>query len=243
MKKPLLFACLLCIGLFAARSLPAQQVAPGSPQPALGSPQPALSAQAPFWSEIADFKRRDSLHHPPSNAILFVGSSSFRKWTNVQADFPGYTIINRGFGGSTLDDVIHYAGDIIYPYKPKQVVIYCGDNDLASDRKVSGKKVYKKFGHLYDLIRKHLGNDVDILYVSIKPSPSREKLMPEMERANDMIRNFMAQRSHASFVDVYHLMLNAQGHPMDDLFIGDKLHMSEKGYKLWQQAILPYLDK
>ena len=102
--------------------------------------------------------------------------------------------------------------------------------------------MYKKFEHLYDLIRKHLGN-VDILYVSIKPSPSREKLMPEMEQANDLIHNFMAERSHAAFVDVYHLMLNAQGHPMDDLFIGDKLHMSDKGYKIWQQAILPYLDK
>src|SRR5579864_7355031 len=77
-----------------------------------------VRAQPPFWNEIAEFKHRDSLQHPPSGAILFVGSSSFRKWTNVQADFPGYTIINRGFGGSTLDDVIRYAGDIIYPYHP-----------------------------------------------------------------------------------------------------------------------------
>jgi len=233
MKKPLTAAYLFLFFLLTARSLPAQGPV---------ASQPTLSAQPPFWNEIAEFKRRDSLQHPPANAILFVGSSSFRKWTNVQTDFPGYTIINRGFGGSTLDDVIHYAGDIIYPYRPKQVVIYCGDNDLAADRKMSGKKVYKKFEHLYDLIRKHLGN-VDILYVSIKPSPSREKLMPEMELANDLIHNFMAEHSHAAFVDVYHLMLNAQGHPMDDLFIGDKLHMSDKGYKIWQQAILPYLDK
>jgi len=158
----------------------------------------------------------------------------------VQNDFPGYAIINRGFGGSTLDDVIRYAKDIIYPYRPKEVVIYCGDNDLAAGK--SAKKVYKRFVKLYDMIRKRLGN-IDIVYVSIKPSPSREKLMPEMEQANDLIRNFIAQRSHASFVDVYHLMLNQQGHPIDNLFVGDKLHMNEKGYKIWQQAILPYLDK
>jgi lysophospholipase L1-like esterase len=234
MKKHLLFACLVLILLYTAQSLPAQ--------PAPVSSQSVLAAQPPFWNEIAEFKRKDSLQHPPVNAILFVGSSSFRKWNSIQADFPGYPIINRGFGGSGFDDLIHYAGDIIYPYRPKQVVIYCGDNDLASDEKVSGREVYKKFQHLYDLIRKHLGN-VDILYVSIKPSPSREKLMPEMELANDLIHNFMASHSHAAFVDVYHLMLNAQGHPMDDLFIGDKLHMNEKGYKLWQQAIQPYLDK
>ena len=236
MKRPLTVVYLLSILFFAVQRLPAQ--APVAAQPVVSPP--AISSQPPFWNEIAEFKRRDSLRHPPANAILFVGSSSFRKWTSVQADFPGYPIINRGFGGSTFDDVIRYAGDIIYPYRPKQVVIYCGDNDLFADPR--GKKVYKKFVRLYDLIRKHLG-DVDIVYVSIKPSPSRERLMPEMERANDLIRNFIAERSHASFVDVYHLMLNAQGHPMDDLFVGDKLHMNEKGYKLWQQALLPYLDK
>jgi lysophospholipase L1-like esterase len=200
----------------------------------------AQMKQPPFWNEIAEFKKKDSIQRPPANAILFVGSSSFQKWTAIHSDFPGYTIINRGFGGSMLEDVIRYAGEIIYPYRPKEVVVYCGDNDVAAGR--SAKKVYKHFVKLYDMIRKRLGN-IDIIFVSIKPSPSREGLMPVMEQANDLIRNFMAQRSHASFVDVYHLMLNPQGRPMENLFVGDRLHMNEKGYKIWQQAILPYLDK
>src|SRR5579872_278157 len=183
----------------------------------------------PFADEIQAFKNQDKLNPPPSNAILFVGSSSFRKWTDINNYFPGFTIINRGFGGSTFPDVIRYAGDIIYPYHPKQVVIYCGDNDLVMHN-MNGKKVYKRFEQLYEMIRKHLG-EIDVVYVSIKPSPNRVNLMPEMEQANDMIRNFMAQRSHASFVDVYHLMLNAQGQPMENLFVGDRLHMNEKGYK------------
>jgi lysophospholipase L1-like esterase len=212
-------------------------VAPANAQTVPQNQQPT---QPPFWNEIAEFKHHDSIQRPPASPILFVGSSSFRKWTGVQNDFPGYPIINRGFGGSTFDDVIRYAGDIIYPYHPKEVVIYCGDNDLAAGR--SAKKVYKRFVKLYDMIRKRLGN-IDIVFVSIKPSPSREKLMPEMEQANDLIRNFIAERSHASFVDVYHLMLNPQGHPIDNLFVADKLHMNEKGYKIWQQALLPYLDK
>jgi lysophospholipase L1-like esterase len=232
----MLFLLLFCGG----GELHAQTSDPVQVQPAVAA---AASSQPPFWNEIAEFKRRDSIQRPPANAILFVGSSSFRKWTNVQDYFPGYNIINRGFGGSMFDDVIRYAPAIIYPYHPRQVVVYCGDNDLASDKKMTGKKVYKKFVKLYDMIRKRLGNDVDILYVSIKPSPSRENLMPEMEQANDLIHNFMAQRAHAAFVDVYHLMLGPDGRPMDNLFVGDKLHMNEKGYKIWQQAILPYLDK
>ena len=244
---------LLCLVLLSLGwQLPAQSPPPVQPaasaQPGAGAPpggagQPGITPQPPLWNEIAEFKHRGSIQRPPANAILFVGSSSFRKWTNVQEYFPGYTIINRGFGGSTLDDVMRYAKDIIYPYHPKQVVVYCGDNDLASNKKMTGKKVYKKFVRLYEMIRKRLGNDVDILYVSIKPSPSREGLMPEMEQANDLIRNFIAQRAHAAFVDVYHLMLTPEGRPIDNLFVGDKLHMNEKGYKIWQQAILPYLDK
>lgn len=233
MLKSLITLLVICAGF----GLEAQ---PPSVVQAAVTPQVAVSP--PFWNEIAEFKHRDSIHFPPANAILFVGSSTFRKWTNVQADFPGYPIINRGFGGCTLEDVIRYAKDIIYPYRPKQIVVYCGDNDLAAGKRVTGKKVYKRFVRLYDMIRKHLGN-VDVLYVSIKPSPSRENLMPEMEQANDLIRNFMAQRSHATFVDVYHQMIDARGRPNDSLFVNDKLHMNDKGYKLWQQVLLPYLDK
>src|SRR6476619_4605039 len=85
----------------------------------------------PFYSDIQLFKKQDSLHFPPGNAILFVGSSSFTKWVDVQDYFRGYTIINRGFGGSSLEDVIRYADVIIFPYNPRQIVIYCGENDLA----------------------------------------------------------------------------------------------------------------
>ncbi|HEV2355052.1 MAG TPA: GDSL-type esterase/lipase family protein [Puia sp.] len=206
--------------------------------PSAGTVQP----QPPFWNEIAQFRHSDSIHRPPTGAILFVGSSSIRKWTNVQTFFPGYTIINRGFGGSTLPDVIRYSNEIIFPYRPKQIVIYCGDNDLASSDSVTARIVYNRFVKLYNLIRSRLG-DVDIVFISIKPSPSRMRLMPRMEEANDLIRDFMAEHSHAVFADVYHPMLGPTGQPVDSLFLADKLHMNEKGYKIWQQVLLPYLDK
>src|SRR5450432_3914149 len=118
----------------------------------------ALHAQPPFYSDIARFKKQDSMHFPPKHAILFVGSSSFTKWTDVQDYFPGYTIINRGFGGSTLPDVIRYADDVIFPYQPKQIVIYCGENDLASSDTVSAQTVVERVKTLFGVIRKKLGN-------------------------------------------------------------------------------------
>ncbi|MHA4809448.1 GDSL-type esterase/lipase family protein [Flavitalea flava] len=202
----------------------------------------AQTQQPPFWDEIAAFKHQDSIQPPPANPILFVGSSSFRFWKTVGEAFPGYPIINRGFGGSSFPQVIQYAPDIIFPYNPKQIVIYCGDNDLAGSDTVTGEVVYNRFVELYQTIRSKL-KKADILYVSIKPSPSRAKLMPRMEDANSRISSFLKKQKHAAFVDVYHLMLTPEGQPIDDLFIGDKLHMNPKGYAIWQKAIQPYLLK
>ena len=202
-----------------------------------------LRAQQPaFYDEIAAFKKQDSLKPPPEGAILFVGSSSFRFWTSLGADFPGYTVINRGFGGSSLPDVTRYAGDIIFPYRPRQIVIYCGDNDFAASDTVSAAMVYDRFLQLYNTIRSRM-KEVDLLYVSIKPSPSRERLMPRMEDVNRRIAGFLHSQEHAAFVDVYHLMLTPEGHPIADLFRPDQLHMNPKGYLIWQKAILPYLVK
>ena len=196
----------------------------------------------PFYSEIQQFKKEDSIHFPPKHAILFLGSSSFRKWQDVQKYFPDYTIINRGFGGSTIPDAIRYLNEIVYPYEPKQVLIYEGDNDLASSDKITADSVLNRFEKLFSLIRKHLPN-TSIAFVSIKPSPSREKLMPEMQEANSMIKDFLSHQKNAAFIDVYHAMLNKDGTPDKSLFIGDELHMNDKGYHIWQRIIKPYLLK
>ena len=197
---------------------------------------------APFYSEIQQFKKQDSIHFPPKNAILFLGSSSFRKWHDVQKYFPGYTIINRGFGGSTIPDAIHYADQIVFPYRPKQVVIYEGDNDLASSNRITPDSVFNRFKQLFNLIRNKLPN-TSIAFVSIKPSPSRERLMPEMQEANSLIKNFLKHKKNSAFIDVYHKMLNKDGLPDKSLFIEDELHMNAKGYAIWQEIIQPYLLK
>ncbi len=200
-----------------------------------------LSAQ-PFADEIQQFKKQDNLNPPPSNAILFVGSSSFRFWTDVSSYFPGFTIINRGFGGSSLPDVIRYADEIIIPYHPKQVVIYCGDNDLAFSGAVTADTVFERFKTLFELIRTNLPGE-NILFVSIKPSPSRALLREKMEQANLLIQTYLSLQQHAAFADVYHKMLNPDGSVMTDIFKEDNLHMNAKGYAIWQKVIAPYLSK
>jgi lysophospholipase L1-like esterase len=196
----------------------------------------------PYYSEIQAFKKQDSISFPPKNAVLFVGSSSFRKWTDVQSYFPNRTIINRGFGGSTLPDVIRYANDIILPYYPKQVVIYAGDNDLASSDTVTATTVANRFKQLFYIVRNGLPK-ATITYVSIKPSPSRTKLRSKMEEANSMIKDFLRSQKKTSFIDVYNPMLMANGQPKPEIFLSDSLHMNEQGYAIWQKEMKHYLKK
>ncbi|WP_291402192.1 GDSL-type esterase/lipase family protein [Daejeonella sp.] len=196
----------------------------------------------PFYNDIIAFKKNDQVVRPESGSILFVGSSSFTMWKDVQNDFPAYKILNRGFGGSGLTDLIRYAPDIIYPYQPKQVVIYCGENDFVSSPNANADTVLTRFSQLFGMIRTRLPK-AHILFVSIKPSPSRAKYMPEMVRANAMIKSFLKKKSKTGYVDVYNKMLLADGSPIPNIFLADKLHMNRSGYEIWQKAILPHLMK
>lgn len=199
------------------------------------------SQNPPFWDDIQKFKHADSTSIPPKNAIVFTGSSSFTKWTDVQNSFPGYIIINRGFGGSKLPDVIRYADDVIFRYAPKQVVIYCGENDAASEN-VTADTVASRFITLFKMIRSRLPNTA-VAFVSMKPSPSRAKFRQTVIDGNQKIRDFLAKQKNTSYIDVYPKMLNRNGYPIGELFLSDSLHMTRKGYDVWQAAILPYLKK
>jgi len=194
----------------------------------------------PFLVQIKSFLKQDSLEFPPKDAILFVGSSSFTNWKDVQEYFPEYKIINRGFGGSSLPDVIRYAPDIIFPYKPSQILIYCGENDFPSGTNTTADTIFNRFTRLHTMIRTALPK-TEIIYVSMKPSISRLKYLPEMRRANEMIRKFQKKHRKSGFIDVYSKMILADGSPMPDIFLKDQLHMNKNGYLIWQKAIKPYL--
>jgi lysophospholipase L1-like esterase len=201
----------------------------------------SIKAQ-PFIEEIKAFKKQDSVAMPAKKAILFVGSSSFRMWTSVQEDFPVHNIINRGFGGSSLTDVIRYADEIIIPYQPRQILIYCGENDLASSDTVSAQTVNARFQQLFHMLRKQLP-DVSIGFVSLKPSPSRKHLLPKVIAANDLIKTFLSSQTKVAYIDVFSAMIDQKGNPKPELFVDDRLHMNKKGYAIWVQVIEPYLLK
>jgi lysophospholipase L1-like esterase len=202
-----------------------------------------VSAQSvihPFQKDIDAFKVLDK-QEPPSGAyILLVGSSSFTKWTDVRAYFPGYNIVNRGFGGSSLTDLIYFADDVIYAYTPAQIVIYCGENDIVAADSITAKMVLQRFQTLFAGIRKHFPT-TPVIFISIKPSPSRWKFEPVIVEANRLIKQFLDKQTASSFLNVHDAMLNKDGSVRSDLFIRDQLHMNANGYAIWQKGLKPLL--
>lgn len=193
-----------------------------------------------FWQDIQNFKKLDQETAPPKDAILLVGSSSFTKWTDVANYFPDKTIINRGFGGSRLTDLNDYANDLLNPYQPKQIIIYCGENDFADNHKLKADVVVNRFKTFYKKIRAKFP-DIEVDYISIKYSPSREKLWPQMKIANKKIAAFMKKEPHAEFIDITKVMQDSNGNVRKDLFVEDMLHMTPEGYQLWTSVMNPYM--
>ena len=198
---------------------------------------------APFQDEINAFAKADSVETPIPNSILFVGSSSFNYWKDISNYFPGYPIINRGFGGSSLTDVIYFNQETIIKYKPKQIYIYCGENDIAASDTITPQIVFERFKTLYKIIRTHLGNKIPVMYVSIKPSVARWSMEDKFVATNALIRNYINKQKHTQFLDVHAAMLDTNGMVFKDIFIADKLHMNAKGYAIWQKIIAPTLVK
>ena len=194
-----------------------------------------------FWNDIQEFKKQDSLNPPPKNAILLIGSSSFTNWRDVNSYFPDKPIINRGFGGSRIADLNFYAEDLLNPYHPKQIIIYCGENDIAYDKeKTTASAAFKRFKQFYRTIRCKYPN-IEVDYISMKRSPSREHLWPEIEKANAKIERFMNRKANSEYIDIVKPMEDGTGNARKDLFLDDMLHMRPAGYEIWAQTMRPYM--
>ncbi|HVX59394.1 MAG TPA: SGNH/GDSL hydrolase family protein [Pirellulales bacterium] len=186
--------------------------------------------------EIQAFEAQDRKQAPPEDAALFVGSSSIRIW-KLDESFPGVATINRGFGGSQLADSVHFAPRIVIPYRPKLIVLYAGDNDIAAGK--SPEQVFGDFKQFVQVVRKSLP-ETRIAYLSIKPSILRWSLVDRMQATNRLIKQYVdEQDDKLSYVDVFTPMLGADGMPRKELFRADGLHLSAEGYTLWASVLQP----
>jgi lysophospholipase L1-like esterase len=213
-------------------------VAPAPVAPAAPEVRPPGAANH-FEDEIRNFEAADRKKMPPRDAILFVGSSSIRRWKTLAQDFPGTAVINRGFGGSTIPESTLHAPRIIFPYHPRRIVFYAGENDLASG--ASPAQVLADFKAFVTTVRARLPR-VPIDFISIKPSPLRWRLADQFKAANTLVRDYVKQTPQIRYIDVWPLLLGEDGAPRPELFDRDRLHLNAAGYRLWRDIIGPRLE-
>ena len=199
-----------------------------------------LGAAPEKWKASIDkFTAADAANPPPKGAILFAGSSSIVTWTTLKTDFPGKVILNRGFGGSELSDLLHYVDRVVIPCAPGRLVIYGGENDLQQGQ--TAVAVHETFRALCEKIHAALPK-TRIAVISLKPSPSRPKILPAVIEANRLIAAECARDQRRVFIDVYPAMLGADGQPRRELFAADMLHLNADGYAVWRPLVAPFLE-
>ena len=191
-------------------------------------------------TEIKAFEASDKTNSPPKGGILFLGSSSIRLWKTLAQDFPEHKVINRGFGGSHLADSVAFAGRIVTPYRPKMILLYAEDNDIAAGK--TPEQVFADFKSFVQKIHAALP-ETRIAYISIKPSIARWQLVDKVKATNRFIEDYSRKNDKLLFIDVFTPMLGADGEPRKELFVSDGLHLNAKGYELWTSVIKPYLGR
>lgn len=206
-------------------------------------------AFAPIWqarqssvnkweTEIKKFEESDRQNPPPKGAVVFIGSSSIRMWQSLGEDFPRIKVINRGFGGSEIADSTYHVDRIVIPHQPKIVVLYAGDNDLASGKTPS--QVFEAYKAFVEHVHRKLPT-TSIAFISIKPSPARASLLQSMKDANGLIKAYASHDKRLIYIDVFTPMLGKDGSPRPELFGPDKLHMNSEGYDLWKVVVAPHI--
>jgi len=198
-----------------------------------------VAAQAPdrWEADIAAFEAADKVSPPPKGGIVFVGSSTIRLW-DTASYFPDLKIINRGFGGSDMEDIVRYADRIVIPYEPRLVVVYSGDNDISAGW--NSEDVAIQFERFTRIVHARLPQ-TKILLIAVKPSLLRWRQIDRMRMANQVLRNFCERDDRLGFIDFDTLMLGWDDKPRRELFVEDGLHLSAQGYQLWSTVLRPWL--
>lgn len=191
--------------------------------------------RAKIWDAgINAFAETDIKQTPPKNPVLFVGSSSIVLWRSLRQSFPRLEFVNRGFGGSRIEDTNYYFDRVVTPYNPRIIVFYAGENDVNDG--FTPERVTNDYKKFVQLVRQKFPK-TKIVYISLKPSPSRWDKADKFRQTNNLIKAEIAKDKRSVFIDVFSAMLNEKGEPRPELFVADMLHMNEKGYEIWRKLL------
>ena len=190
-------------------------------------------------NEINKFMEWDSKNYYPREAVLFVGSSSIVGW-NTYESFPDMVVLNRGFGGSQMSDLLYYYDKVVLKYRPKIIVLYSGDNDIAGGK--TWEVTSNDYMSFFALTHKKLP-ETKIVVLPIKPSSMRWNLWPSMNKVNLTIKEYSQNDDMVYYVDLASCLLTKDEVPDNRFFKADKLHLNPDCYKVWTAILKKAFDE
>lgn len=193
-----------------------------------------------WQGEMRGFAKQEAEKAPPASPIVFTGSSSIRMWKSLAEDFPGYPVMNRGFGGSEVFDSVNFADTTVIQYKPRQVIFYAGGNDIANGK--TPQRVFDDFKAFVAKVHAALP-DCQICYISNAPNPKRWTMIDQMRETSRLVEEYTKTDKRLKYINTHDAMLGPDGKPKPDIFLADNLHMNPKGYAIWKEIVGPYLLK
>jgi len=191
-----------------------------------------------FEDEVKQIGLRDFQKDENRDLVLFTGSSSVRLWKNLESKFPKIQIRNTGFGGSTMEELLHYSETLIFSYEPDKIFIYEGDNDIVSGH--STRRIMKATKNLLTKIQFQLP-EAKVFLIAAKPSVARWEHRVAYLDLNRSYMKLAKQQGKVEYIDIWNPMLGDDGKPMPDIFVEDNLHMNQKGYSIWAKEMQKYL--
>ena len=210
-------------------------------QPAPASAPAARPTGFARWEkEISGYEQQDRANPPPKGALLFTGASTIRMWKSLAADFPEQKVINRGFGGSQIADATHFADRIIFPYEPKMIFFRSGGNDINAGKSV--EQVFADYQEFATKVHERLP-ETTIVFISLSPAPKRWDERDANKKLNDLVQQYGEGKPWLKFCDTYDITLTPDGKAREELFIADRLHFNEAGYKLLAERVRPFMPK
>ncbi|HEX2860590.1 MAG TPA: GDSL-type esterase/lipase family protein, partial [Lacunisphaera sp.] len=182
----------------------------------------------------------DRASPPPSGAILLAGDSQFFRWKTLSEDLPGYAIVNRGIDSFQLHDLIRYTERLVLPHKPRLIILHVGGNDVHHGK--TPERLLADFQAFVGKVRAVLP-DVPIAFSSITPGPGRWDEAVQRRQANRVIKEYIATQADLHFIDLWDVMLTADGLPREELWVEDRVHPNHAGYRLRVEIMRPLLGK
>jgi len=175
--------------------------------------------------------------------IVFIGSSSIRKWETLEADFSEYQVVNHGFGGSKVADSTYYYDRLVTAFTPKAIVLFAGTNNIHGMTKntETAEEVLEDVIAFYEKSLEALPG-VPVYYISISPTKARWNVWEEANKANLLIGDYADTTESLIFVDVTDDLMKDDG-PNKEILLGDGLHLNEEGYKIWTSIIKPIVTE